>query len=79
MAKKKKQKEKVIYYDDNSTVADMSYANRKGEKRTPVPRKQSTFKEKWHTYWSAVKMMIIPMCFVLVVLATIFLLLLLLN
>ena len=28
----KKMKEKVIYYDDNSTIVDMSSVNKKGEK-----------------------------------------------
>ena len=76
MAKKKK--EKIIYYDDNSTLADMSSVNRKGEKReAKPPRVRSTFSEKWNTYWAAVKMMVLPMCVALAVIGVLFLLLML--
>ena len=72
---KKEKKEKVIYYDDNSTIADMSSVNRKGEKREPPkPRIRSTAGEKWKTYWSSVKMMVLPMCIALVVLGILYLL-----
>ena len=74
--KKKKSKEKVTYYDDNSTIVDMSQIpQRKGMSNVP----RSTFREKWRTYINAVKMMIIPMCVVLVALSLIFLALLLLR
>ena len=74
----KKKKEKVIYYDDNSTVVDMSRVNRKGEPQPPRSAKpRSTFREKWNTYWSAVKMMLIPMCVVLAVIGVLYLLLML--
>ena len=36
MAKKKK--EKVTYYDDNSTISDMSNVTRIGQKNPPPPR-----------------------------------------
>ena len=75
MAKKKK--EKIIYYDDNSTIADMSSVNKKGRKQEPrPPKKQSTAKEKWNTYWSAVKMMFVPMLIVLGVMTVLYVLLL---
>ena len=51
----KKREVKVVYYDDNSTVADMSGTGKK------PPRKKSTFKEKWRTYITVVKKMILPM------------------
>ena len=55
--KEKQKKEKIIYIDDNSTVADMSNTRRekKGQK------KQSTFREKARTYFTVVKKMIFPM------------------
>lgn len=74
--KKKKNKEKVIYYDDNSTIADMSNVTRIGQRKPnppPVPRRRSTFKEKWRTYWSAVKMMLFPMFMVLLALGILYL------
>ncbi len=77
---KQKQKEKVIYYDDNSTIADMSQVNDRGKKRSDAPpRRKSTFKEKWKTYWAAVKMMLLPTCIALAAIAVLFTLILLLN
>ena len=78
----KKKKEKVIWYDDNSTISDMSDVGRGGAKKnkepshTP-PKKYSTAKEKWDTYWSAVKMMFLPMCIALIVIFILYLLLML--
>lgn len=72
---KKEKKEKVIYYDDNSTIADMSAVNKKGEKQAPPPpRVQSTAREKWRTYWNAVKTMVLPMCVALGILGILYLL-----
>ena len=48
----------MVYYDDNSTVADMS--------NVTAPR------EKWNTYWSSVKRMVGPMLIVLAVMTAIF-------
>ena len=74
MAKKKK--EKIIYYDDNSTIVDMSSVNRKGEPKKPQPaRRQSTARQKWETYWAAVKTMFLPMLVVLAILCVLYLLL----
>lgn len=71
MAKKKK--EKIIYYDDNSTIADMSNVTRNGKPQpSRPPRVKSTFREKWDTYWSAVKMMIMPMCIALLIIAVLY-------
>jgi len=64
MAKKKK--EKVVYVDDGRTIADMSgvpsgrIARRKG-----FGEKSASFKDVWHTYWAAVKMMLLPMLVVI--------------
>ena len=78
MGKKKKEKntEKVVYYDDNSTLVDMSDVPRMFEKKpskSQQPRRKSTFGEKWNTYWSAVKMMLLPMVLVLLGLAILYL------
>lgn len=76
MAKKKK--EKIIYYDDNSTIVDMSSVNRKGEKQPPrPPRIQSTTREKLHTFWTSMKMMFLPMCVALLIIGVLYLLLML--
>ena len=73
MAKKKK--EKIVYYDDNSTLVDMSNVTRNGKKEAPrAPKRQSTMGEKWQTYWSSVKTMIFPMLIVLAILAVLYIL-----
>ena len=78
MAKKKK--EKVIYYDDGSTIHDMSQVNHKGEKKNPPPpRVQSTYKEKWRTYWAAVKSMLMPLCVGLSILLILYLFMMLIT
>ena len=69
MSKKKKQK--ITYYDDNSTVADMS-----GTKQQPKKSK-STFKEKARTYFATVKKMIIPMLATLLAFTLVYVILLL--
>lgn len=58
---KKEKKVKVIYYDDGSTIADMSGTH--GKYRGP--RQKSTFREKMKTYFAVVKRMILPMLCVL--------------
>ena len=70
--KKKKKKEKVKYIDDGRTIADMSAfsKNKKGKDGFVAP--PSTFKDKWKTYWSAVKSMLIPMFITLGVLTVLF-------
>ena len=76
MAKKKK--EKIIYYDDNSTIVDMSNVTKNGKPQPArPPTVKSTFREKWDTYWSAVKMMLLPMCIALSALAIIYLVIML--
>lgn len=63
MAKKKK-KDKVIYVDDGSTVADMSHVAGTRVSRDAW-RSNSTGKEKWDTYWNAVRRMFVPMLVVI--------------
>lgn len=58
MAKKKK--EKITYIDDGRTLADMSGVP--GSRlNKDAWRSNSTAKEKWETYWNAVKRMFLPM------------------
>ena len=71
----KKKKERIIYYDDNSTIADMSNVTRSGKKQPPKPQKPPVGESKWQTYWAAVRMMIIPMFVALGVITILFLLL----
>ncbi len=66
----KVKKEKVKYYDDGRTIADMSgldYGRRFSSKGTT-----STPKEIWNTYWTAVRMMFKPMLVVIGFLCVIF-------
>jgi hypothetical protein len=61
MAKKEK-KEKVRYYDDGRTLADMSNVSGGSRLHDHNPyRPKGFYKEVWKTYWNAVKMMIGPM------------------
>lgn len=78
MGKKKEKKDKVRYYDDGRTIADMS-----GVKDRRLPggdplRPRASAKEKWDTYWNAVKMMFGPMLVVLVGLGILYMILYLL-
>lgn len=58
-----KKKEKVTYIDDGRTLADMSNVGGKRlSDRNPL-RPRPDAKEVWKTYWSAVKMMFVPMLF----------------
>lgn len=49
----KEKKVKVVYYDDGSTVADMS--------GTKKPRSKATFREKARTFFGVMKRMVLPM------------------
>ncbi len=71
MAKKPK-KEKVRYYDDGRTVADMSnVSGPRLSKRNPY-QPRSSAKERWDTYWNAVKKMFVPMLVVIVIMCIIY-------
>ena len=72
MAKKKK--EKIVYVDDGRTIADMS-AVRSGRitHRKGFGQTSSSFKDVWHTYWGAVKMMFLPMLAVILGLIIVYL------
>ena len=70
MAKKAK-KEKTVWIDDGRTLADMS--NVSGPRLSKkLGGSHSTAKEKWDTYWGAVKMMFVPMLTVMVALGVIY-------
>ncbi len=82
MAKKNK-KEKIIYYDDNSTISDMSGVSRKGGNTGQQPKRQEMKNvqgtSKWKTYWSAVRMMLFPTVFALAVIGVLYLLIMLMT
>ena len=76
--KDKKKKQKTVYIDDGSTVADMSGvggARRKtaDSNKGGASRPRATFKEQWQTYTDAVKLMFLPMLAVLGIIALAFL------
>ena len=71
MAKKEK-KQKTVWIDDGRTVADMSGVGGTRLSRS-YGRSRSTAKEKWDTYWAAVKMMIVPMLMTITGLVVIYL------
>lgn len=56
--KKKEKKQKVTYIDDGRTIADMSALGYKPRENSQTGK--STFKDKWNTYWQAVRMMLLP-------------------
>ncbi|MCD8206782.1 MAG: hypothetical protein LUD72_02485 [Bacteroidales bacterium] len=74
ITEKKSKKVKVTYYDDDSTVIDMSMANRKGIKKEPPPKRVASPRgSRWKTFWGAVRKMLIPMFIFIIILAVIFL------
>ncbi len=79
MAKKKNNKEKIVYYDDNSTIADMSSVTRDGKPRRPVAQKAPPTVSKWKTFWSAVKMMLVPTGIALTVLGLLYFFIMLIS
>lgn len=68
MSEKKRKKEKVIYIDDGRTIADMS--NVTGGLRLQMPqrlkyRPSPRVRDVLRTYFSAVRMMFLPMLVVI--------------
>ena len=64
MKDEKQKKEKITYIDDGRSLADMSGVQGsifRFSKRNTV----SSYRAQWHTYWSAVKMMFLPMLVVI--------------
>ena len=71
----KKKKEKITYIDDGRTIADMSaITGRKSPRSQVYGGYRSSAKEKWETYWGAVKLMFVPMLAVVGTLIVIYLL-----
>ena len=73
MAKKEK-KERVRYYDDGRTLADMSQVQKglfEGKKRDPL-KPRSTAKDKWNTYWAAVRLTVPTMVTFLIVICVLY-------
>ena len=69
-----KKKNKVRYVDDGRSVADMSgVSGRRLGNHNPY-RPAPKFKDVWHTYWAAVRMMIKPMLVVIAAIALVYLL-----
>jgi len=64
---KKSKKEKITYVDDGRTIADMSGISGGRSTRDDdfvyhgKGQVGNSFKDRWHTYINAVKMMIAPM------------------
>ena len=67
----KEKKVKVIYYDDGSTVADMS-----GTRKEKTPRQKATFKEQARTFFTVMKKMVIPMLATLAALTLVYIIIL---
>ena len=69
MAREKKKR--TVWVDDGRTLADMSGINHPRMTRNKYgPR--ATAKEKWATYWNAVRMMFVPMLVVMTAIAVIY-------
>ena len=67
-------KEKITYIDDGRSLADMSGVQGsmfRFSKRSTV----SSYRAQWQTYWSAVKMMFLPMLVVMGFICVLFLIL----
>lgn len=67
----KERKVKVVYYDDGSTVADMS-----GTRKERTPRVKSTAREKARTFFTVMKKMVLPMICTLAALTVLYIVLL---
>lgn len=66
-------KDKITYVDDGRTLADMSgvTGGRRLGSHNPY-RPKPKFKDVWHTYWSAVRMMVKPMLVVIGAMAVVY-------
>lgn len=77
---KKKDKEKVVYYDDGSTIANMDGVKQKSIiPKTDNNRPKSTGREKLKTFFEAFKMMLIPTGVALLVLLILYLIFMLIG
>ena len=76
---KKKDKEKVVYYDDGSTIANMDGVKQKSIIPKTNNRPKSTGREKIKTFFEAFKMMLIPTGVALLVLLILYLIFMLIG
>ncbi len=53
-------KEKTTYVDDGRPIADMSQVQGGLGKYFSTTPSHSSFRDKWNTYWAAVRMMLLP-------------------
>ena len=77
----KKNKEKVRYYDDGSTISDMSNVKKGGllSNNTNSNKPRSTEKEKLQTFFKAFKMMLVPTGVALLVLLILYIIFMLIG
>ena len=77
--KKKGKKERVIYIDDGSTVADMSPRDENGKKQERRGERSyapyAPLRDQLRTFTDAQRMMLLPMCVMLGIIALAFLIL----
>ncbi len=64
-------KVKVVYYDDGSTVADMS-----GTRKEKTPRQKVPFKERARTFFTVMRKMVVPMLVTLAALTIVYIIML---
>ncbi|MBQ3196087.1 MAG: hypothetical protein IJB65_06435 [Clostridia bacterium] len=62
---KKKKKEKIVYYDDGSSVADMSKLDSKPKFEYKGTAPIKSLKAQSQTFFGAMKMMFVPMLVVI--------------
>ena len=75
---KKEKKERIVYIDDGSTVADMTPKDENGKRRERRERSyapHAPLRDQLRTFTDAQKMMLLPMCVMLGIIALAFLIL----
>ena len=81
MGNKKNKKQKTVYIDDGSTIADMSglekskKSNRSDTGKQYSARPRASAREQWNTYVQSVKMMFLPMLVTIGIICVVFLIL----
>ena len=78
LEKKKQKKEKIVYVDDGSTVADMTPRDENGKKAQRAARSyapHAPLRDQFRTFTDAQRAMLLPMCVTLGIIALAFLIL----
>ena len=81
MGNKKNKKQKTVYIDDGSTIADMSglekskKSNHSDTGKQYSARPRASAREQWNTYVQSVKMMFLPMLVTIGIICVVFLIL----